>query len=95
MLGIATTPSGNGWHHLNAPGKASDKWRSVKTKAENWLVRSRNCHLPPRFCWVSHRFQLWSSLKYGLSVLSACIGELGELNSNFAFRALPHQERTN
>jgi hypothetical protein len=41
-LGIATTPSGNDWHHLNAPGKHSDKWRSVKTKTENWLSCLRN-----------------------------------------------------
>lgn len=89
-LGIATTPSGNDWHHLNAPGKHSDKWRSVKTKAENWLSCLSNCHLPPRFCWVSYRLQLWASLQYGLGVLSARLGELGELTTNFAFRALPH-----
>jgi hypothetical protein len=88
-LGIATTPSGNDWHHLNAPGKHSDKWRLVKTKAKNWLNCLHNCHLPPRFCWVSYRLQLWASLNYGLGVLSARIGELGELTTNFAFRALP------
>jgi hypothetical protein len=68
-LGIATTLSGNDWHHLNAPGKPSDKWCSVKTKAENWLGQLHNCHLPPKFCRVSYRLQLWSGLRYGLGVL--------------------------
>jgi hypothetical protein len=45
-LGIATTPSGNNWHHLHAPGKPSDKWRSVQSKPKHWLCRLRNCHLP-------------------------------------------------
>lgn len=89
-LGMATTPSGNDWHHLHVPGKPSDKCQSVKTKAENWLCCLRICHLPPRFCWVSYHLQLWSSSKYGLGVLSAQIGELGELTTNFAFCALPY-----
>lgn len=89
-LGIATRPTGDDLHHLRAPGNAKDKWKSIATRAEVWVNRLRNGHLPPKFAWVSYRFQLWASVRYGLGVLAIPLRELGELTKNFAFRALPH-----
>lgn len=66
-----------------------DKWRSVATRANNWLDRLKNGHLPAKFAWVLYRLQLWSSLKYGLGTLLAPIAQMGEVIKNFAFKALP------
>jgi hypothetical protein len=38
-LGVSTLPDGNDAHHLNAPGKANDKWKSIATRARVWLNR--------------------------------------------------------
>ena len=89
-LGISTSPDGDDSHHLHTPGKARDKWRSVLTRASVWLDRVKNGHLPPKYSWVSYRLQLWSSVRYGLGTLSAPLAQLGELTTNFAFRALPY-----
>jgi hypothetical protein len=89
-LGISTSPDGDDSHHLYTPGKARDKWRSISTRASVWLDRLKNGHLPPKYPWVSYRLQLWSSVRYGLGTLSAPLAMLGELTTNFAFRALPY-----
>lgn len=88
-LGIATSPDGDDTHHLTTTGKARDKWRLVATRANVWLDRLKNRHLPPQISWVLYRLQLWSSIWYGLGTLSAPLSMLGELSTNFAFRALP------
>jgi hypothetical protein len=88
-LGVCTSPDGDDSHHLQKLGKAKDKRRSVATRANVWLDRLKNGHLPPKYSWVSYRLQLWSSLKYGLGTLSAPLSTLGEITTNFAFRALP------
>jgi hypothetical protein len=88
-LGINMAPDGNDMHHLTAPGKPRDKWRSIATRAENWLDSLRNAHIPSKHAWVSYRLQLWSSLKYGLGTLSATLEQMGEITVNFAYRALP------
>jgi hypothetical protein len=84
-LGISTSPDGDDSHHLHTPGKARDKWQSVSTRASVWLDRLKNGHLPPKYSWVSY-----SSVRYGLETLSAALLQLGELTTNFAFRALPY-----
>ena len=89
-LGVATSPDGDDTHHLKAPGQAKDKWKSIATKASVWANRLKNGHLPSKFSWVSYRFQLWSSVKYGLGTLSAPLADLGELTVNFAFNILPY-----
>eukprot|EP00956_Cyclotella_meneghiniana_P008545 scaffold11579_cov40-Cyclotella_meneghiniana.AAC.10 len=38
-LGVASSPDGNDHHHLAAEGKARDKWKSIRTKAEVWINR--------------------------------------------------------
>jgi hypothetical protein len=88
-LGVAACPSGDDSFHLVAPGSAKDKWKSVKTKAEVWLMRLKNGHLPSKYAWVSYRLQLWASIRYGLGVLSAPLASFGELCPKFAFQALP------
>lgn len=87
-LGIATSINGDDSHHLRAPGSAKDKWRSIKTRADIWLDRLRNSKIPPKHAWVSYRLQLWASIRYGLGVLSAPLSELGEISTNFAYRAM-------
>jgi hypothetical protein len=89
-LGISTSPYGDDSHHLHTPGKARDKWRSVSTRALVWLDQLKNGYLLPKYSWVSYRLQLWSSVRYGLGTLSAPLSQLGELTTNFAFRALPY-----
>ena len=89
-LGISTSPDGDDLSHLTKPGQARDKWRSVATRANVWLDRLKNGHLPSKFSWVSYRLQLWSSIRYGLGTLSAPLCQLGELTRNFAHRALPY-----
>jgi hypothetical protein len=78
-LGVAACPTGDDSFHLGAPGSAKDKWKSVKTKAEVWLMRLKNEHLPSKYAWVSYRLQLWASI---------CFGPFGELCPEFAFQAL-------
>ena len=58
-LGVASSPDGNDQHHLAAEGKARDKWKSIRTKAEVWVNRLKNAHLPSKYVWVSYRLQLW------------------------------------
>jgi hypothetical protein len=41
-------PDGNDTHHLTAPGKPRDKWRSIATRADNWLDCLRNAHIPSK-----------------------------------------------
>ncbi len=84
-LGIATSPDGDGTHHLTTPEKARDKWPSVATRANVWLDRLNNGHHPPKFSWVLYHLQLWSSIRYGLGMLSAPLSMLGELSTNVAF----------
>ena len=88
-LGVSTCPTGDDSHHLNASGSARDKWKSVRTRAETWVNRLRNGHLPPRYAWVSYKLQLWSSVRYGLGVLAVPLSQMGELTTNFAYRVLP------
>jgi hypothetical protein len=89
-LGVCTSPDGDDSHLLIKPGKAKDKWQSVAiTRANVWLDRLKNAHLPSKYSWVSYRLQLWSSLKYGLGTLSAPLSSLGEIMTNFAYQALP------
>jgi hypothetical protein len=88
-LGVATCPSGDDSFHLTAPGSARDKWKSVETRSEVWLMRLKNGHLPSKYAWVSYRLQLWASIRYGLGVLSSPLATLGELCPKFAFQALP------
>jgi hypothetical protein len=87
-LGVCTSPDSDDSHHLSKPGNAKDKWHSVATRANVWLDRLKNGHLPPKYSWVLYRLQLWSSLKHGLSTLSAPLHTLGEITMNFASRAL-------
>jgi hypothetical protein len=89
-LGVATCPTGDDTYHLTEPGKPGDKWKSVGSRAEIWLTRLKNGHLPAKYSWVSYRLQLWASVRYGLGVLSAPLSSMGELTKNFAFRALPY-----
>jgi hypothetical protein len=56
-LGVAACPTGDDSHHLGAPGSPKDKWKSVKTKVEVWLMRLKNGHLPSKYAWVSYRLQ--------------------------------------
>eukprot|EP00956_Cyclotella_meneghiniana_P011552 scaffold16227_cov96-Cyclotella_meneghiniana.AAC.2 len=89
-LGVASSPDGNNHHHLAAEGKARDKWKSIRTKAEVWVNRLKNAHLPSKYVWVSYRLQLWSSVRYSLGVLSARLKDMTELCPRFAFEVLPH-----
>lgn len=89
-LGIATSPDGDDTFHLSAPGKPKDKWKSISTRAQIWLNRLKNAHLPSKYSWVSYRFQLWSSVRYGLGTLSAPLAAFGELTTNFAYQALAY-----
>jgi hypothetical protein len=88
-LGVAFSPAGDDEMHLRGEGSARDKWKSVKTRADVWFTRLRNSHLPSKYAWISYRFQLWASIKYGLGVLSAPLKDLGKITPNFAFNALP------
>jgi hypothetical protein len=88
-LGIAFSPAGSDVTHLRERGSAKDKWKSIQTRAELWLTRLKNSHLPSKYAWVSYRFQLWASIKYGLGVLASPLKELGEISPGFAFNALP------
>jgi hypothetical protein len=85
-LGVAACPTGDDSHHPGAPGNPKDKWKSVKTKAEVWLMRLKNGHLPSKYAWVSYRLQLWASIRYGLGVLSAPLSSFGELCPNSLFK---------
>ena len=89
-LGVATRPNGDDIHHLQAPGKPRDKWKSIRTRAETWVNRLTNGHLPSKFAWVSYRLQLWAGIRYGLGVLSIPLASFGELTTNFAYRVLPN-----
>ena len=82
-------PDGDDTHHLQAPGKPRDKWRSIATRADNWVDNLRNAHVPSKHAWISYKLQLWSSLRYGLGTLSATLDQMGEITTNFAYRALP------
>jgi len=88
-LGVNMAPNGDDTAHLSALGKPRDKWRSIATRAENWVHKLRNAHVPPKHAWISYRLQLWSSLRYGLGTLSAPLAKMGEITANFAYRALP------
>lgn len=87
-LGVNMAPNGDDTQHLRAEGKPRDKWRSIATRANNWVDNLRNAHVPPKHAWVSYRLQLWSSLRYGLGTLSATLSQMGEITTNFAHRAL-------
>lgn len=88
-LGVNQAPDGDDTHHLQAPGKPRDKWRSIATRADNWVDNLRNAHVPSKHAWISYKLQLWSSLRYGLGTLSATLDQMGEITTNFAYRALP------
>ena len=89
-LGIASSPDGSDAHHLQAPGSARDKWKSISTRAKVWLDRLKNAHIPAKYAWVSYRLQLWASVRYGLGVLSSRMKDMSELCHNFAFLSLPY-----
>ena len=36
-LGISTCPAGDDTTHLEGPGAPRDKWKLIKTRADNWL----------------------------------------------------------
>ena len=88
-LGVNMAPNGDDTAHLQAPGKPRDKWRSIATRADNWVDNLRNAHIAPKYAWISYRLQLWSSLKYGLGTLASTLSQMGEITNNFAYRALP------
>ena len=47
-------------------GGSAVQLETVKSKVGGWIHRINNGHLPAKWVWVPYKFQLWSSIRYGI-----------------------------
>ena len=66
FLGVFDSPEGGNKKQLE---KITDKF-------DTWIHRMRNGHLPPDLGWMSYRFKLWSSVRYGIGAMTNDLEEV-------------------
>ena len=71
FLGVFDSPEGGNKKQLE---KITDKF-------DMWIHRMRNGHLPPHLGWMSYRFKLWSSVRYGIGAMTNDLEEVEEFLS--------------
>ena len=49
-------------------GGSAVQLETVKSKVGDWINRMKNGHLPAKWAWVTYKFQLWASIRYGIGI---------------------------
>jgi hypothetical protein len=80
MLGVCSSLDGNDTTHLQ---------EVVVKKAEKWLQRLKNVHLPTHLARKAYHYQLWPGIGYGLTMLANNKEALDALLHNPEFEMLP------
>ena len=68
-LGVEDCPAGGGATQLEA----------IKTEVGDWIYRMKHGHLPAKSAWVAYKYQLWSSIRYGIGTMTNNMEETEEL----------------
>ena len=79
MLGVWSSPNGRDDKHIN---------ENIIGRYKKWLSRSKNGHLPAKLNWMSHRFSLWTGMRYGLATLASSHHKLSSQLRRLDFEAL-------
>ena len=71
FLGVFDSPEGGNKKQLE----------KITNKFDTWIQRMRNGHLPPHLGWMSYRFKLWSSVRYGIGAMTNDLEEVEDFLS--------------
>jgi hypothetical protein len=80
MLGVWSSPDRIDTTHLQ---------EVVVKKAEKWVQRLKNLHLPTHLAWKAYHYQLWPGIRYGLAMLANNKEALDPQLHNLEFAMLP------
>ena len=60
-------------------GGSAEQLGTIKSKVGDWINRMKNGHLPAKCVWVTYKFQLWPSIRYGIGTVRNDMEEAEEL----------------
>ena len=61
---------------------------TIKSKVEEWINIMKNGRLPAKWAWVTYKFQLWPSIRYGIGTMTNDMEEAEELLDDHNFSLL-------
>ena len=79
-LGVFHSPTGGHTQHLH----------HLHTKANDWLNKIKNGHLPTSYALMAYYQQLWPGLRYGLGTLTNSFTAAENCLTKFDFSLLPY-----
>ena len=69
-------------------GGSAEQLGTIKSKVGDWINKMKNGHLPAKCAWVTYKFQLWPSIRYGIGTMTNDMEEAQELLNDHDFSLL-------